>query len=61
MIQSVYTTKDARLVRGVIVAEDEYPGEDAARARREIEEKFTGRVFCDRIFPDSPQPVLACV
>ena len=54
MLQGVYAAKDVALVQGVI-AEDEFQGEDAARARKAIEEKYTGRVFCDRIHPDPPE------
>ena len=41
-------------VRGIVVAEDAFPGETAASARKHIEDRFRGSVFRDTIWPNPP-------
>ena len=55
MLKGLSQAAEERRVCGIVAAEDELPGEDAAKARKMIEEKFNGRVYRDRILPDPPE------
>ena len=46
---------EEKKVRGVVLAEDEVPGEESAQYRKEILEEFNGTLFRDQVWPNPPQ------
>ena len=55
ILKELNETPEVKFVCGVVVAENEFPGDFAANLREEIQHQFEGRVFRDRIFPDPPE------
>ena len=55
LLKELNETLEVKFIRGVVVAENEFPGDFAANLRTAIQEQFEGLVFRDRIFPDPPE------
>ena len=54
-LQQLAAGLEAAHIRGVIIAEEKFPKEAAAQARKQLEERFSGTVFRDRIWPNPPE------